>query len=312
MSAEPLVTVRDVSVEFAAQNGVVRALDGVSMEVFPGETVAVVGESGCGKTTLARAILGLQPVAGGRIVVEGHEVHGTSRGLAERVGIVWQDPYASLNPKWKVGRSVAEPLRIAKRTGDVGAIFSEVGLDPAFVDRFPHQLSGGQRQRVAIGRALALRPPLVIFDEPTAALDLSIRAQILNLLRDLQEELGCAFLYISHDLTTVRFLADRVAVMYLGRIVEAGPTAEVFENPRHPYTRALMDSAPTLEKLGTLPEPLEGEIPDPTTRFPGCRFAGRCVSASPACAQDPAGTTEGLRVYFCHNPVNVSTSAAVS
>lgn len=312
MSPAPLVTVRDASVEFAVQNGAVRALDGVTMEVFPGETVAVVGESGCGKTTLARAILGLQPLRGGKIVVEGHEVRGTSRGLAERVGIVWQDPYASLNPKWRVGRSATEPLRIAKRSGDIAAIFREVGLDPAFVDRYPHQLSGGQRQRVAIGRALALRPPLVIFDEPTAALDLSIRAQILNLLRDLQKELGCAFLYISHDLTTVRFLADRVAVMYLGRIVEAGPTADVFENPRHPYTRALMDSAPTLEKLGTLPKPLEGELPDPTTRFSGCRFAGRCVNAVAACAQDPGGTTDGSRVYFCHNPVNDAAPAAVS
>src|SRR5213078_1131593 len=176
-------------------------------------------------------------------------------GLAAKVGMVWQDPYASLDPRWRVGRSVLEPMRIMGSSGDPQAIFTEVGLAPDLTTRYPHQLSGGQRQRVAIGRALALKPPLVICDEPTAALDLSIRAQILNLLKDVQTATGCSFLYISHDLTTVRFLADRVAVMYLGRIVEEGPTEEIFSDPRHPYTRALLDSAPSIEKLMQLPEP---------------------------------------------------------
>lgn len=302
-----LLEVTDARVEFNVIGGSVRALDGVSLHVEPGETLAVVGESGCGKTTLARAVLGLQSLTQGSVVVTGEKITGTPRRMAERVGMVWQDPYASLNPKWKVGRSVLEPLRLCGKSGDPQKIFEEVGLDPRFVDRYPHQLSGGQRQRVAIGRALALKPPLVICDEPTAALDLSIRAQILNLLKDIQKANGCSFLYISHDLTTVRFLADRVAVMYLGRVVETGPTEEIFTDPRHPYTAALLESAPSMEKLMHLPEPPVGEVPDPKTRFVGCRFAGRCPNATDKCRQeDPSVTLEGNRTYFCHFPVKSS------
>ena len=300
---KPVLEVNDVRVEFSAPGGTVRALDGVSLTVKPGEIVAVVGESGCGKTTLARAVLGLQATTQGDIDLDGERVKGTTRRMAEHVGMVWQDPYASLNPKWSVGRSVLEPMSLVGKSGDAKAIFSEVGLDPNMTDRFPHQLSGGQRQRVAIGRALALKPPLVICDEPTAALDLSIRAQILNLLKDVQKANQCAFLYISHDLTTVRFLADRIAVMYLGRIVEEGPTEEVFAEPKHPYTKALLDSAPTLEKLMHLPDAPEGEIPDPRTRFVGCRFAGRCPRATERCVQnDPPRTESGSRTYYCHFP----------
>jgi peptide/nickel transport system ATP-binding protein len=256
-----LLTVEDARVEFNGPGGVVRALDGVSLNVRAGETVAVVGESGSGKTTLARTVLGLQPLKAGKIVLDGLEIRGSSRELSEKVGMVWQDPYASLNPRWRVGRSALEPLALAGKKGERTAeeIFQEVGLDPRFVDRFPHQLSGGQRQRVAIGRALALKPPLVICDEPTAALDLSIRAQILNLLKDVQVANGCAFLYISHDLTTVRFLADRVAVMYKGQIVEEGETERIFTDPRHEYTRTLLDSAPTLEKVLHLPALVTGD-----------------------------------------------------
>jgi len=294
-----LLSVKEARVEF----GPVRALDGVSLELNPGETVAVVGESGCGKTTLARAVLGLQPLAGGEICMNGEPVHGTARKLAEKVGMVWQDPFASLNPKWKVGRSMLEPSKIVGRKIDAQGAFEEVGLDPAMSTRYPHELSGGQRQRVAIGRALSLKPPLVICDEPTAALDLSIRAQILNLLKDIQEKNGCSFLYISHDLTTVRFLADRVAVMYLGRIVEEGPAEEIFANPRHPYTKALLDSAPSIDKLMQLPEPPRGELPDPRTRFVGCRFAGRCPNVQQDCREiDPNPTQQGNRTYFCHHP----------
>ena len=299
-----LLSVQDVHVEFKAHGGAVRALDGVSLEVEPGETVAVVGESGCGKTTLARCVLGLQPMAGGQILLQGTKVEGTPRGIVERVGMVWQDPYASLDPKWTVARSMTEPLRLVGKNRNVDEMFAEVGLDTRHKDRYPHQLSGGQRQRVAIGRALALKPPLVICDEPTAALDLSIRAQILNLLRDLQRSIGCSFLYISHDLTTVRFLADRVAVMYFGRIVEVGPTEQIFSDPRHPYTRALLDSAPSIDKLMELPEAPTGEIPDPRTKFVGCRYAGRCTNALPICAtNDPGPTTDDGRTFFCHNPV---------
>ncbi|HVL38651.1 MAG TPA: ABC transporter ATP-binding protein, partial [Fimbriimonadaceae bacterium] len=301
---ETLLQIEDVAVHFAAPGGVVRALDGVSLTVQRGETMAVVGESGCGKTTLARAVLGLQPLRAGSIKLLGQAVHGTPRRVAEQVGMVWQDPYASLNPKWPVGKSVMEPLRIVGRAGDPKQIFAEVGLDDRFVSRYPHQLSGGQRQRVAIGRALALKPPLVICDEPTAALDLSIRAQILNLIKSIQETHGCSFLYISHDLMTVRFLADRVAVMYLGRIVEEGPTEQLFGSPRHPYTKALLDSAPTLDKLRTLPEGLPGELPDPRSIFAGCRFASRCPNARPNClTDDPPRTQEGAQSYYCHYPV---------
>jgi oligopeptide/dipeptide ABC transporter ATP-binding protein len=301
-----ILTVQDVHVEFAGHGGSVRALDGVSLEVQKGETLAVVGESGCGKTTLARCVLGLQPMVGGRIDLLGHEVKGTPKGVVERVGMVWQDPYASLDPKWTVGRSIQEPLTLVGKKRNVEEMFVEVGLDPKLKDRYPHQLSGGQRQRVAIGRALALRPPLVICDEPTAALDLSIRAQILNLLRDLQGALGSSFLYISHDLTTVRYLADRVAVMYFGRIVEMGPAEQIFSDPRHPYTKALLDSAPDIHKLMQLPDAPPGEIPDPRTKFLGCRYAGRCVRAQEKCVKnDPGPTDESGRTYFCHFPHGV-------
>lgn len=304
---DKILVVDDAHVEFQSPGGVVRALDGVSLSVQPGETLAVVGESGCGKTTLARAILGLQPMVAGRISVLGREVHGISHNQAESVGIVWQDPYASLDPRWRVGKTIVEPLKVLGRKADAAALFETVGLDPKLASRYPHQLSGGQRQRVAIGRALATRPPLVICDEPTAALDLSIRAQILNLLKDIQTSIRCSFLYISHDLMTVRFLADRIAVMYLGRIVEEGPTEDVFSRPRHPYTKALLDSAPTLEKLLHLPDPPSGEIPDPRTKFIGCRYAGRCPNALRICQDvDPPRTQEGERGFYCHNPVSAS------
>ncbi len=298
-----LLEVKNASVEFPSREGSVRALDGVSLTVRPGETLAVVGESGCGKTTLARSVLGLQPLSGGEILLQGAPVRGVQKKLAAKVGMVWQDPYASLNPRWRVGRSVLEPSKIVGTHLSSGELFTEVGLDPQLVARYPHELSGGQRQRVAIGRALSLKPPLVICDEPTAALDLSIRAQILNLLKDIQGSVGCSFLYISHDLTTVRFIADRVAVMYLGRIVEEGPTEEIFVNPRHPYTKALLESAPSLDRLMQLPDPPSGEIPDPRTRFTGCRYEGRCSNRREICkSQDPAETREGSRRYFCHFP----------
>ncbi len=309
MSSTGVLQVKDAHVSFGTPGGDVRALDGVSLEVQPGEIVAVVGESGCGKTTLARAVLGLQPLRGGSITLAGMEVKGTERRMAERVGMVWQDPYASLNPKWTVGKSITEPFRLTGKQGNVLEIFKEVGLDENWVDRYPHQLSGGQRQRVAIGRALALKPPLIICDEPTAALDLSIRAQILNLLKDVRAQQGCSFLYISHDLMTVRFLADRVAVMYLGRIVEEGPTEQIFSSPRHWYTKGLLDSAPTLENLMHLPDEVQGEMPDPRTKFAGCRFCSRCPNVADLCrTEDPRVVAEGNHHFWCHFPVEATQS----
>lgn len=303
MKADTVLSIDNLSVSYKVSGGEVRAVDGVSLEINRGEIVAVVGESGCGKTTLAKAVLGLQKSSGGRITLMGEEVSGTTRDMATKVGMVWQDPYASLNPRWMISRSMNEPAALAGKTINTPELITEVGLDSRFAERFPHELSGGQRQRVAIGRAISLQPPLIICDEPTSALDLSIRAQILNLLKDIREEKGCAFLYISHDLTTVRFLADRIMVMYMGRIVESGPTEEIFSHPKHPYTKALLESAPTLDKLMFLPEPLEGELPDPKIRIQGCRFASRCVRKLDTCLQvDPVATTEGERTFFCHNP----------
>lgn len=300
---------RDARVVYAVPGGQIRAVDGVSLSLDRGETLALVGESGCGKTTLAKAILGLEPVTAGTIHVDGKAVTDRLHGLAKRVGIVWQDPNASLDSRWRVGRAIAEPLLVNRYERPlirerVREVMEQVGLDPALANRYPHQLSGGQKQRVAIARALALSPPLVLCDEPTAALDLSIRAQILNLLKDLQASLGLAYLYISHDLTTVRFIADRVAVMYLGRVVETGTTEDVFTSPRHPYTLALLRSTPSLDNLGRVPDILPGEIPDPRVRISGCNFRTRCPYAQEKCADEsPTATTESDRVFFCHFPL---------
>jgi peptide/nickel transport system ATP-binding protein len=305
----------DVCVSFNVPGGAIRAVDGVSFRVAAGETLAVVGESGCGKTTLAKATLGLEPLVRGEIRVQDETVGPSLKGLAGRVGIVWQDPYASLDARWRIGNSIGEPISVnpevfrARFPGcdpadRITEVMRAVGLDPEMARRFPHQLSGGQRQRVAVARALVLDPPLVLCDEPTAALDLSIRAQILNLLKEIQERLGCAYLYISHDLTTVRYIADRVAVMYLGKFVEVGDTESVFAQPRHPYTRALLDSAPTLATLGRLPTVLPGEIPDPREVQKGCPFKARCSYKSEQCeTKFPDEATVGSQSYFCHHPL---------
>lgn len=299
---DPIVELRGAVVEFPVRGGTVRPLDGVDVQLQPGQTLGVVGESGCGKTTMARVILGLQPLAHGEVLVQGRPIRGVPPRMAATAGMVWQDPYASLDPRWTIGRSVAEPLRLLGRQDDIAPLLAQVGLDRTLAWRYPHQLSGGQRQRAAIARAIALRPPVVICDEPTAALDLSIQAQILNLLRDLQASANSTFLYISHDLHTVRFLADAVAVMYFGRIVEIGPVQRVFESPRHPYTRSLLDVAPTVARIGHLPGGPQGEIPDPRNREPGCAFAPRCPRVQDLCRrEDPPleGGDEGAaRCFF--------------
>jgi peptide/nickel transport system ATP-binding protein len=242
--SKTLLTVEDVNVSFPVQGGVVKALDGVSLTVQSGETVAVVGESGSGKTTLARAVLGLQPLSGGTITLLDEPVKGVRRNMAQSVGMVWQDPYASLDPRWTVGRSALEPLALAGQKGDPVALFKEVGLDDRFVDRYPHQLSGGQRQRVAIARALALSPKLIVCDEPVSALDLTTQARILDLFLQIQKDTGVSYLFVSHDLDVVRHISHRVAVMYKGEIVEQGASAQVTIEPTHPYTQRLLMASP--------------------------------------------------------------------
>ncbi len=303
----PLLEVRDATVEFENQGRRFRALDRVSIRLDAASVLAVVGESGCGKTTLARAILGLQPLASGEIFVQGKQIRRLEKDLAARVGIVWQDPYASLDPRWRVGDIVGEPFDMLGLPVESERVLEEVGLGAEFARRYPHQLSGGQRQRVAIGRALALRPPLVICDEPTAALDLSVQAQILNLLQDLKDEFNCAYLYISHDLLTVRFLADQIAVMYLGRVVEEGLAEPLFFSPLHPYTKMLLDAAPSIEKIGVLPPLSRDEASDAPRSEVGCPFASRCPRAARICFEaDPPWVERGGLRAACHFPLEAA------
>ncbi|MGW6054131.1 ABC transporter ATP-binding protein [Streptomyces sp. NPDC055189] len=263
----------------------VRAVAGASLTVAPGEVVGLVGESGCGKSTLARAVCGLHATAGGCITFDGRPV--TSLGLRRRaltgIQMVFQDPYASLNPRRRVGEQITDGLRVCDAPGTAADLLERVGLPGSFTDRHPHALSGGQRQRVAIARALAARPRLLIGDEPISALDASAQSRVATLMRDLAVDAGAGLLFISHDLSVVRLIADRIAVMYLGKIVEVGETAAVWASPQHPYTQALLRAIPHPDGLGTLPAELVGDIPDPADPPSGCRFHPRCPHAMDLC-----------------------------
>jgi oligopeptide/dipeptide ABC transporter ATP-binding protein len=268
---------------FAASQGTVHAVNGVDLTIFAGETLALIGESGCGKTTLGRTLAGLyEPNAG---AVRYHGASGTGRGIQ----IVFQDPYGSLDPRMTAGAIIEEPLRIhrvgnrAVRRERVAELMSSVGLAPAHVDRYPHEFSGGQRQRIGIARALALEPELIIADEPVSALDVSIQSQILNLLRDLQDSHGLAYLFITHDLSVVDFMADRVAVMYLGHIVETADREALFEAPHHPYTQALRAAIPETGHGRRRHAALTGEVPSPLDPPTGCPFHTRCPKAEDHC-----------------------------
>jgi peptide/nickel transport system ATP-binding protein len=252
-----------------------RAVDDVSFEVGRGETLALVGESGCGKSTLARLIVGLHAPSSGRIEFRGR-----------RMQMIFQDPYASLNPRWRVKDIVAEPLRILNVRKDVSGFLVQVGLSADDADRYPHEFSGGQRQRISIARALAGEPDFLVCDEPTSALDVSVQAQILNLMTELQQRLGLTYIFISHNLAVVSHIADRVGVMYLGRVVELAPAAQLFTRPRHPYTRMLLDAVPDLAMSGKPRTPVRGEVPNPLAPPTGCAFHPRCPHANERCRRE--------------------------
>jgi peptide/nickel transport system ATP-binding protein len=287
-----------------------RAADQVSFGIPRGTTLALVGESGCGKSTVARLAVGLLPPASGEVRFAGQALSAvrTQPALRRRINMVFQDPFGSLNPRWRVRDIVAEPIRRFRLADTraavrerVEAALLQVGLAPADADRFPHAFSGGQRQRISIARALASEPSLLVADEPTSALDVSVQAQILNLLRDLQQRLGLTYLLISHNLAVVRQMADAVAVMYLGRIVEHGPADALFRAPLHPYTRMLMESVPGLDGIGRDHTDVRGDVPDPLAPPPGCPFHPRCPLAMTRCREErPEPTQIGAVAVACH------------
>jgi dipeptide transport system ATP-binding protein len=295
-----------------AKTAEVRALAEASFRLESGRTLAVVGESGCGKSTLARLVTMIEKPTGGTLTIDGEPVSmdkGIGKAMRRKVQIVFQDPYGSLNPRQKVGDILEEPLVV--NTGDGSevrraralAMMAKVGLRPEHYDRYPHMFSGGQRQRIAIARALMLGPKILVLDEPVSALDVSIQAQVLNLLADLQDEFGLAYLFISHDLSVVRHIADDVMVMYLGRAVEVGSRDQIFEAPRHPYTRALLSATPTTDPaLRRERIRLSGELPSPLRPPPGCAFHPRCPYRFEPCDRDmpPLATTGSDRPTACH------------
>jgi oligopeptide transport system ATP-binding protein len=313
----PLLAVRDLKVHFPfkrgsifrRESGVVRAVDGVSFDVHAGETFGLVGESGCGKSTTARAVLNLIPPTAGNVRFGGKSIAGLSetamRPFRRDLQMIFQDPFASLNPRMTVGRIIGEPLKIfglfrgdrRRRKLEVMRLMDIVGLNPRYMNRYPHEFSGGQRQRIGIARALAVNPKLIFCDEPISALDVSIQAQIVNLLMDLQREFGLAYVFIAHDLSVVRHISHRIGVMYLGRLVEVADAAVLYKSPKHPYTQALLSAVP-------IPDPaverkrrrqmLTGEVPSPERDYAGCPFADRCPIVEDACRTTPV-VLEGER-----------------
>ncbi|MET7467724.1 ABC transporter ATP-binding protein [Micromonospora sp. NPDC005686] len=305
---EHIIEVRDLVKHYPVTRGVVfkktigqvKAVDGVSFDLKAGETLGVVGESGCGKSTLARVLMNLEKPTSGSVLYKGQDISklsgGALRRLRRQIQLVMQDPYTSLNPRMTVGDLIGEPFEIhpevaprGSRRGKVKELLDLVGLNPEHINRYPHQFSGGQRQRIGIARALALRPEVIVCDEPVSALDVSIQAQVMNLLEKLQAEFGLSYVFIAHDLSVVRHLSDRVAVMYLGKMVEIGTEDEIYERPTHPYTQALLSAVP-------VPDPtvreskaiirLQGDVPSPVSPPSGCRFRTRCWKAQDICAQE--------------------------
>ena len=299
MSSE-LISVRDLRVSFGSDAGLAKVLDGVELSIRRGEILGIVGESGCGKTTLGKTLMGIHTPSAGRIVFEGHDIAGLkphqSRRFREHLQYCYQDPGASLDPRWTIRGSLHEPLVVhtalpePEREARVREILRAVGLPETHLDLYPHEISGGQQRRVGLARILTLKPSLVILDEPTSGLDVSVQATILALLLSLREQFGLTYLFISHDLSVVRMICQRVAVMYLGRMVEIGDTEAIFTTPRHPYTQSLLAAIPRIGGPRVTDSfALEGEPPSPTALPSGCRFRTRCPKAEPRCAQlDPA------------------------
>ncbi len=323
MTGQPLVKVENASCWFDVSGPwlervlkrlphvQLKAVNGVSFTVNKGETLALVGESGCGKSTVARLLVGLYTPTSGQIEFDGQPVSllhtRDGQQLRQRLQMIFQDPYASLNPRWRVARIIAEPLKVhgqlsrAEREKRVDELLLQVGLSPTDRDRYPHQFSGGQRQRISIARALAARPEFLVCDEPTSALDVSVQAQVLNLMKKLQRDLGLTYLFISHNLAVVHHVADRVAVMYLGRIVELAPREALFSQPRHPYTRMLLSAIPDTAGTGKRRIPVAGEVPNPLNPPSGCPFHPRCPYVRDICKQTmPETVKDGPAEVACH------------
>jgi peptide/nickel transport system ATP-binding protein len=288
-----------------------RAVDGVSFEIRRGETLALVGESGCGKSTVARLLVGLYDTSQGSVTFEGQDIKvlktAEGRALRQKIQMIFQDPYASLNPRWRVLDIIAEPIREHKLLAEdkiearVGELLKHVGLNPLDGVKFPHQFSGGQRQRLSIARALATQAEFLVCDEPTSALDVSVQAQVLNLMKELQRADGLTYLFISHNLQVVHHVADRVGVMYLGKLVELAPKKDLFAKPRHPYTRMLLDAIPDLEMSGRSRTPVAGEVPNPLNPPAGCTFHPRCPHANERCKSEaPVSKLYGTSIVACH------------
>ena len=313
---EPLIVAENLTRHYQVSRGAfrdpatVKALDGASFSLEAGRTLAIVGESGCGKSTLARLVTMIEPATSGRLVIAGDEVKAPTPALRRAVQIVFQNPYGSLNPRQKIGTILEEPLLLntddtpAQRREKASAMMGKVGLRPEHYDRYPHMFSGGQRQRIAVARALMLDPKILILDEPVSALDVSIQAQVLNLLVELQQELGLTYLFISHDLSVVRYMADQIMVMYLGKPVEYGVAAEVFARPSHPYTAALLSATPMADPGRDKQRiRLEGELPSPLDPPSGCAFHPRCWQCLDVCKTTAPTLQTGHGRHACLNPL---------
>ena len=318
----PLLLVEDLQLFYPVRSGLfgkkrfVRAVDGVSLEIRKGETVGLVGESGCGKSSLGRAIVRLETPQSGRILLNGRDLLPlTGKALRQcrrDLQMIFQDPYGSLNPRLSIRSALDEVLRLhsgldkAARSARAEELMTMVGLDPSQLDRYPHQFSGGQRQRIGIARALASNPALIVADEPVSALDVSVQASVINLLQEIREKTGTAFLFIAHDLAVVEHISNRIVVMYLGKIMESGPSHEVCSSPRHPYTRALLSAVPTIQPDGRKRILLNGDVPSPLSPPDGCPFHPRCPYAQERCRREcpPLQKDASGRAVRCFSPLD--------